>query len=207
MPSKLRVRYVFRPLVRLIAKGLNRIGLSPNGATFLMLVFSILSVIGLILFNNILLFGIFVFCCGIFDGVDGAIARLSKKATSYGGFLDSTMDRFSEFVIFLGILIYCWTEVLWTFIDMKLVIFIAFTSTIMISYTRARAEPIYHGDYDIGLMARSERLFYIFMISIIVFFFDNLNIFLFIYMWLVLGTFLFRGYNINKQIKAQANKL
>jgi len=143
-----------------------------------------------------------IFCCGLFDGVDGAIARILNKDSSKGAFIDSTMDRFSEFVIFLGILIYCWNETLWTFLDMKLIIFIAFTSTIMISYSRARGETIYKGDYDVGLMARSERLFYLFIISIIVYFYSELfNIFLFIYMLLVIATFIFRGLKINKQIK------
>lgn len=202
MPSKLRLRFIFKPLVSGLAKGLSKMGLkNPNVATCMMLVLSILSILFLIIFQNLLLFGIFVFLCGIFDGIDGAIARLNNRVSKSGGFFDSTMDRLSEFVIFLGLLFFCWNEMLWNIIDMKVILFSAFTFSLMISYTRARAATIYEGDYDIGLMARSERLFYLVITSIIAFFFGFFNEFLFSYMWLVLGTFIFRASKIDKQIR------
>ena len=206
MPSKFRLRYIFKPLVITIAKGLNKIKVTANMATFMMLGFSVLAFISLIPFNNLILFGVFVFLTGLFDGVDGALARLTQTDSEFGGFFDSTMDRISEFVIFLGLLLYYWDAYLWTLIDMKLIIFIAFTANIMISYSRARAEPIYKGDYDIGLMARSERLFYLFITSIIAFFIGSFDIFLFIYMWLVILTFLYRGIKIKAQIEKYQNE-
>jgi phosphatidylglycerophosphate synthase len=135
------------------------------------------------------------------DGCDGAIARLTSKSTKFGGFFDSFMDRFSEFFIFLGLLIFSKDEVLWNFFDMKLIIFISFLTSIMISYTRARAEVFFKGDYDIGLMARSERLFYLFITMIIASFYGFMGEFLFIFMWLVIGTFIFRMIRIYYQIK------
>lgn len=208
MPSKLRVKYIFRPLVNLIAKGMSKIGTTPNIATLIMFTFSIFAFISLIIFTNLLFFAIFVFSCGLFDGVDGAIARLTKNESSKGAFLDSTMDRLSEYVIFTALLLYCWEQLLWDYIDMKLIIFISFTATIMISYSRARAEPIYpEGDYDIGLMARSERLFYIFITSIVTFFFGFFNEFQFLFMWLVVGTYIFRAVRINKQIQDHKDEL
>ena len=206
MPSKLRVRYIFRPLVNLIAKGLSKIGVTPNVATILMLIFAILSSISLIIFNNLLYFAIFILITGIMDGVDGAIARLTNKSTKFGGFFDSIMDRFSEFIIFLGLFIFCWDQILWNLIDMKLIIFISFLATIMISYIRSRAENFYKGDFDIGLMARSERLFYLMITSLIAFFYGFFNEFLFIFMWLVIGTAVFRFLKISNQIKEQESK-
>lgn len=206
MPSKLRVRYIFRPIVNLIAKGLSKIGVTPNIATFLMLIFAIFSFISLVFFYNLLYFAIFVFITGIMDGCDGAIARLTNKSTKFGGFFDSIMDRFSEFIIFLGLFIFCWYQLLWNLIDMKLIIFISFLATIMISYTRSRAENFYKGDFDVGLMARSERLFYLMITSLIAFFYGFFNVFLFIFMWLVIGTAIFRYVKINKQIKEQESK-
>ena len=203
MPSKLRVRYIFRPLVNLIAKGLSKIGVTPNIATILMFIFAILSSISLVIFNNLLYFAIFLFITGLLDGCDGAIARLTNKSTKFGGFFDSIMDRFSEFVIFFGLLIFCWMELLCNLIDMKIIVFLSFLSSLMISYMRSRGENFYKGDFDVGLMARSERLFYLFITSLIAFFYGFFNEFLFLFMWLLIGTAIFRYRKISKQIKMQ----
>ena len=201
MPSRFRLRYVFKPLIKLIAKALIRIRVTPNMATIIMVGISILCFVSLVIFRNLLFFSIFVFITGIMDGCDGAIARLTNKSTKFGGFFDSFMDRLSEFIIFFGLFIFNFNEILWNFIDMNLVIFISFLISIMISYSRARAEIFFKGDFDVGLMARSERLFYIFITMILAFFCGFMKVFLFIYMWLVIGTFLFRIIKIYHEIK------
>lgn len=201
MASKFRLRRIFRPLVKSIAKVLNKIGISPNLATIIMLSCSVVSFVVLVYFSNLILFSTFVFLTGIFDGVDGAIARIREKTTLFGGFLDSVMDRMSEFVIFFALLIYCWNNFLWGIIDMKLVVFVSFLSSIMVSYLRARAEVFFKGDFDVGLMARSERLFYLVITMIITNFYGFVNEFLFTYMLLVLATALFRYFKIVKLIK------
>ena len=204
MPSKYRLRYIFRPLVKLIAKCLIKIGVTPNMATIIMLSFAILSFICLVFIQNLLLFSIFLFIAGIMDGCDGAIARLTNKSSAFGGFFDSIMDRFSEFIIFLALLIYSWEELLWNIIDMKIIIFLTFLFSLMISYIRARAENFLKGgDFDVGLMARSERLFYLVITSLIAFFYGFFEEFLFLFFWLVMGTTLFRFLKINKIIKEQ----
>jgi len=203
MPSKLRLRYIFRPLVKIIAKGLNKIGVTPNIATILMFICSILSLISLVFFQNLLYFAVLVFITGIMDGCDGAIARMTNKSTKFGSFFDSFMDRLSEFVIFFSLLFFCWEEILCDIIDMKIIIFISFLASLMISYSRTRAENFYMGDFDIGLMARSERLFYLVLSSIFSYFYGFFNELLFLFMWLVIGTALFRFLKINHQIKNQ----
>lgn len=203
MPSKFRLRYVFRPLVNLIAKGLSKIGVSPNIATVLMFISAIFSFISLVFYNSLLFFAIFLFITGILDGCDGAIARLTNKTTKFGGFFDSIMDRFSEFVIFFGLLLFCWEGLLWNFIDMKLIIFLDFLTSLMISYIRTRAENFYKGDFDVGLMARSERLFYLFISSLIALFYGFFNELIFLFMWLLIGTAIFRYVKISNQIKNQ----
>ena len=203
MPSKFRLRYLFKPLVNLIAKGLIKIGITPNIATLIMVCFSILSFVSLVFFSNLLYFSIFVFITGLMDGCDGAIARLTNRVTKFGGFIDSIMDRTSEFFIFLGLLFYNQYQLLWNCIDMTIIILISFSASIMISYLRARAEVFFKGDFDVGLMARSERLFYLVIISIISLFFNFFNLFLFIFMLLVLGTFLFRLIKIYYMIKKE----
>ncbi len=207
MPSKFRLRFIFRPVINLIAKALSKIGITPNLATILMLCCAVLSFIALVFFQNLLIFGLLVFITGIMDGCDGAIARLTNKSSAFGGFFDSIMDRISEFVIFLALLVYTWDQFLWILIDVKLIIFITFLASLMISYMRARAENFFKkemnkGEFDLGLMARSERLFYIFITSIVCFYINAFyNEALFLFMWLVLGTAFFRFIRINNQIK------
>ncbi len=208
MPSKFRVRYIFRPLVKLISKGLNKIGVTPNMATIMMLSSAILSFIMLVYFSNLLTFGMLIFVCGILDGCDGEIARLTNKSSAFGGFFDSIMDRFSEFIIFLALLIYSWEYLLWNIIEMKIIIFLTFLSSIMISYTRTRAENFFkEGDFDIGLMARSERLFYLVITSLLAFFYGSFMELLFLFMWLILGTTIFRFLKIRKQLKNREKKI
>jgi phosphatidylglycerophosphate synthase len=207
MPSKFRLRYIFRPLVKLISRALIKIGFTPNLATVLMILLAFLSFISISIFSNLLLFSILVFTTGIMDGCDGTIARLTDTASASGGFLDSVMDRISEFLIFLGLLIFCWDNILWRIFDLKLIIIISFLASVMISYFRAKAEAFYEGDYDIGLMGRSERLFYIFATSLVAFFYGFLNEFLFIFMWLVIISASFRFVKIKKQIKEKEGKL
>jgi CDP-diacylglycerol--glycerol-3-phosphate 3-phosphatidyltransferase len=206
MPSKFRVRVIFRPLVNIIAKGLIKIGITPNLATIMMLLFAIMSLISLVFFLNLLLFSIFIFLTGIMDGCDGAIARLTNKSSSFGAFFDSVMDRISEFIIFLVLFIYFWELILWNIIEMRIIIFFSFLGSIMISYARARAENFFknskeEADLDIGLMARSERLFYLFITSIISFFYGFFSEFLFLFMCLVILTALYRSIKIYNQIK------
>jgi len=179
---------------------------TPNLATIFMLCFAILSFIWISLFQNLLIFSILVFITGIMDGCDGAIARLTNKSTKFGGFFDSVMDRISEFFIFLGLIIFNWNIYLWYFLDMKLIIFIAYLASFMISYCRARAEVFFKGDFDIGLMARSERLFYISITMLFAFFFGFAAEFLFIFMWLVIGTYIYRAGKILTLIKKLENK-
>jgi hypothetical protein len=72
----------------------------------------------------------------------------------------------------------------------------------MISYLRSRAEVFFKGDFDFGLMARSERLFYLVITMMFANFYGYFNEFLFIFMLLVLATAIFRYFKIAKLLKA-----
>ena len=206
MASKYRLRIIFRPLVKILAKILNKIGITPNLATCIMFTFSIFSMIVLVFFSNLLLFSLGVFLTGLFDGIDGAIARLTGRKTSFGAFFDSIMDRASEFVIFFSLLFYYQNELLWNIIRLPIIIIIAFIASIMVSYIRAKAENIFDGDFDVGLMARSERLFYIVISMVFVYFFGFIGEILLLFMILVILTALFRFYKLNKLIKDFENQ-
>ncbi len=200
MGSKFRLRRLFKPIINFLARTLSKIGLSANGATITMLTCSIISFLVLIFFSNYVWFSIFVFLTGMFDGIDGAIARLRNKTSRFGGVFDSTMDRLSEFFIFLALLINRWDEHLWIIIDMKLIIILSYFASIMISYSRSRAQILYNGDFDIGLMARSERLFYIFVTTLISFYFGYFNELILLFLLLVIATAIFRFLKIYKVI-------
>lgn len=201
MPSRIRLRRLFKPLIKVLAKGLNKVGMSPNLATLVMFLCSLVSFFSLVYFKSYLWFGIMIFMTGIFDGIDGALARLNKRITKFGGFFDSFMDRLSEFTILFALLIDRWDQKLWFVIDMKFIIFSSLFASIMISYSRSRAQTFQKGDYDIGLMARSERLFYIFIISILSVFIGFINELLFGFLILVISTALYRGIKIHRLIK------
>jgi phosphatidylglycerophosphate synthase len=182
MPSRFRLRVIFKPLVLGTAKGLIRLGVSPNQATGIMLAFSIACIVYFLLvpINWVMLigFGILVFITGVFDGVDGAIARLTNAKTHFGAVLDSSMDRISDPIIFFvpavrellsGDVIsvswlhvsFLWVVPLWAY-SFALVI-----GAYMTSYVRTRAtlaDPAL--DADVGLLGRSERLFIIVVASV-----------------------------------------
>ena len=138
MPSKFRLRPIFAPFVKLLARGAIWLHITPNLATWLMLGSAFVAGMVLILWQSPLWFGIWVFITGVMDGVDGAVARLSGKGTKFGAFFDSTMDRVSEGVIYLALL---WSSsTIFTFSEEWTVILVgeAFISSVLISYTRAR---------------------------------------------------------------------
>lgn len=98
--------------------------------------------------------GVLILLGGLCDSLDGNLARATDKANAPGALLDSVIDRYSEFVMFLGIAAY--------FITMKndlilVVIFFALCGSIMVSYTRARAESLGY-ESKAGMMQRAERI-------------------------------------------------
>nr|MDO8135795.1 CDP-alcohol phosphatidyltransferase family protein [Candidatus Njordarchaeum guaymaensis] len=159
--NRLRLRVVFRPVVNSIAVLLIRMRLTPNMVTTLG---ALLATITPFLMGSgeYIPFGLTVFLVGLLDGVDGAIARITRRTTKWGGFLDSTLDRYGDCIIFLAYLFgpmtapLGQTEVL--SIQFRVWVCIAIMGSLMVSYTRAKSEAIGVGKCDIGIAARSERL-------------------------------------------------
>jgi CDP-diacylglycerol--glycerol-3-phosphate 3-phosphatidyltransferase len=103
---------------------------------------------------------------GIFDMFDGAIARIRNAATTFGAFFDSTLDRYSESIILFGLLYYALQrpglqDRLWPFHSeqpwMITLIYIAVVGSLLVSYTKARAEGL-GLECRTGLLARPERV-------------------------------------------------
>jgi CDP-diacylglycerol--glycerol-3-phosphate 3-phosphatidyltransferase len=102
--------------------------------------------------------GAFILAGGIFDIVDGTVARRSGLASAFGAFYDSTLDRLSEIIVYLGLLsLYNDYRLELGDVGMIYAVMLAMAGSLMISYTRARAEGI-GVPCSVGLMQRAERV-------------------------------------------------
>ena len=160
-----RIQQRVRHLVTLIIKPLSGLGITPNMLTVIGLLLSGLTAI-VIAQGFIVLGGWLVLFAGIFDMFDGAMARVRNAATTFGAFLDSTLDRYSEGIILFGLLYYALRhpglqDSLWPMRDeqtwMIAFIYIALLGSLMVSYTKARAEGL-GLECKTGLLARPERV-------------------------------------------------
>jgi archaetidylinositol phosphate synthase len=125
--------------------------------SFIGVAFSILSGLAYLfskytLFNNLLLAAapIFLLISGFCDLLDGALARIYEQTTVLGGFLDSLLDRYSDAIVICGIILGEFCNVFWGLI--------ALTGSLLVSYTRARAEEAGVKMAAIGVAERAERL-------------------------------------------------
>ncbi|HDQ99453.1 MAG TPA: CDP-alcohol phosphatidyltransferase family protein [candidate division WOR-3 bacterium] len=140
-------RRLFRPLVELLA----RARVSPNAVTLTALPFSIAAA-WLFASGRLIWAGAALAGGGLCDLLDGELSRLSGRQSDAGAFLDSTMDRFSEALVFVGISWYYRTSP-----ALALLAVSALVLSLMVSYVRARAEGLGR-DCSIGLFERPVRL-------------------------------------------------
>lgn len=166
MPSRLRLRRVFGPLVRIVARGFIRLGISPNAISVLAFLLGLCAAFVLLFFHWYIIYALLVFCAGLLDGVDGEVARQTKQMSVTGGFLDSMLDRFVDVIVLFPFL---WLPnpfpqfgptVWW--------VALAITGSLLVSYARSRAQAAGVTDTDVGLAARSERLFILVVTSLLV---------------------------------------
>ncbi len=98
--------------------------------------------------------GATILFAGLFDMMDGRLAREGNMSSSFGALFDSVLDRYSELVMFLGI---CYYLVAHDYFMSSLIAFVAMIGSIMVSYTRARAEGL-GANCSVGIMQRPERI-------------------------------------------------
>jgi CDP-diacylglycerol--glycerol-3-phosphate 3-phosphatidyltransferase len=130
------------------------LGITPNMAT--LIGFGLNVIVAVVLASGYpRVAGVLLLVASAFDMVDGAIARSTGTISPFGGFLDSTVDRYSEIVVYIGLLVSLNT----TDSDHlgSLLVLISATGALMISYARARAESI-GLKASVGLAARPERV-------------------------------------------------
>lgn len=101
--------------------------------------------------------GIILIIANIFDMLDGQVARLSGRVTRFGGFLDSSLDRLSDMVVFVGLMVFYARD---TQYHSTLNVFLAgaaMMGSVMVSYASARAESLI-SKCDVGFLRRPERV-------------------------------------------------
>lgn len=135
--------------------------LSPNALTLIGLIISVVSAAAFAR-GELIMGGALILISGVFDILDGAVARANGRMTSFGGFLDSVCDRYADAVVFIGIMYGALagnipTTVLFG-ISLWLWCAMALVGSLLVSYTRARAEGAGVENMDIGIAERPERM-------------------------------------------------
>lgn len=163
VPLRIKLQKAIYVVIDPCVKGLIKMGLTPNMVTMIGFILNIgvavifieggergnrgdLSYVGWA--------GALVLFAGLFDMLDGQVARLGKMSSSFGAMFDSVLDRYSELIMFLGI---CYYLIAHHYFLSSLFAFIAMIGSMMVSYTRARAEGLGIECKD-GLMQRPERV-------------------------------------------------
>jgi len=148
--AELRANLALRitnPVIGILGKS----GIKPDALTFTGLAVNI-GAAYVIATGHFPLGGILILVAGLFDLLDGALARFAKKTTKFGAILDSTVDRISEAAIFCGLLVWYMpgrSEIL--------LIFAVLIGSFLVSYIRARAEGL-GLECKGGLFTRAERV-------------------------------------------------
>ncbi|MDP2965443.1 MAG: CDP-alcohol phosphatidyltransferase family protein [Pelolinea sp.] len=146
------LRKIFGKLLNSIAAFFNSLEFSPDLITILG-VFGNFLAAWFIANGNLFTGGLLVLVFGLFDAIDGSMARLQGGETKFGAFLDSVLDRYSELAIFFGILIY---SLRGSNPVNCLLVFLATAGSVLVSYIRARAQSL-GIDTKIGILTRVER--------------------------------------------------
>ena len=141
-----------------LGAALGRLGVTPNQITVAgtLVTFGAAALAG---FGYLLPAGLVLAFSGTFDILDGAVARATGNSYPYGAFLDSTMDRYSEGAVYIGVAAFFIAHEgnrFWMEIEVLGCMF-ALAGSYLVSYTRARAQSLGFV-CDVGLFARPERV-------------------------------------------------
>ena len=148
------VRPLLSSSVAAIVRWLQRFGVTPNMVSFAGFALTI-GAAALLATGNLRIGGGILWVAAMFDMVDGALARVSQSESKFGAFLDSTLDRYSESITYLGLTVYYAN--LGDAQTHLLLIFLTLVGSWAVSYTRARAEGL-DIECKVGILQRPERL-------------------------------------------------
>lgn len=145
------------------ARAAHRIGLTPNMITGTGLLLAFLSAFAYAEWQSrtffLLLAFVLLLLSGFCDALDGIVARLHGQATVFGGFLDSVLDRYADAAVYFGIIVGGLCNVLWGLI--------AIIGSLLVSYSRARAEAAGIKMESVGLAERAERMIILLVATLI----------------------------------------
>src|SRR5271155_5928991 len=140
-------------VILLIVRGLALSKVNPNVLTFLGLVINI-GAAALLALGRFRWAGVVIIGAGLFDMVDGRVARETNRVTRFGGFFDSVLDRYSDLGVLVGLLVYYASISRFFYVVLTAIVM---TGTVMVSYTRARAENVIP-KCKVGFLERPERV-------------------------------------------------
>ena len=140
-------------LLRHVVGGLAATGVTPNMFTFLGLAVNSWAA-ALFAFGKFHQAAAVLFLAGFLDMADGQVARRVGRVTAFGAFLDSTLDRYSDLALYMGLVVYYTLAGRPFYMTLAAV---AMASSFMVSYSRARAESLI-ASCKVGFMERPERL-------------------------------------------------
>lgn len=158
-----RIRDRIEPAMNSLGLKFASSGLSPNFWTGVGFALSIASAVAYASVNIGVMYaaiygGILLLVSGFFDIIDGSVARATKQISRKGAFLDSTLDKVAEVIVFLGILYGALAD--------PTIVLIALGLSLLVSYSRARAESLGIELKGVGIGERAERLIVIAVFSI-----------------------------------------
>ncbi|MDD3622970.1 MAG: CDP-alcohol phosphatidyltransferase family protein [Methanofollis sp.] len=130
---------------------IGKTGVTPNMLTVTGLVVTV-GAAALIAVGHLMAAGVVLAFGGLFDALDGAVARANGQVSRFGAFFDSVLDRYAEAVLFGGVFLYCAGDE-----TTQVLTFAALVGSLMVSYTRARAEGL-DVECRTGLFTRLERM-------------------------------------------------
>ena len=146
-----RVSKVIEPIAVFIARS----GVKPNYLTLTSLILSLLAFTSLYYLGMIHAYIVLVLFSGLMDVLDGAVARLTRQVSKFGAFLDSTLDRLSDYLIIYPLVKLGFSQ--------ELVVYLIIVS-LLISYVRARGESLGLKIEGVGLIERAERLLLVLLV-------------------------------------------
>jgi archaetidylinositol phosphate synthase len=136
------------------ARAAHRIGLTPNRISTLGIIFALGAALayaeGQYIAFSLPIAIILLLLSGFCDALDGVVARLYQQATAFGSFLDSLLDRYADAAVYAGVIIGGLCSLLWGLI--------ALTGSLLVSYSRAKAEAVNVRMESVGIAERAERI-------------------------------------------------
>jgi len=145
-----------RGIARRAAQIFVKTPITPNMLTIFGFLLNV-SVAALLATGHLVAGGVMLIVAGLFDMLDGALAKITNRMTTFGAFLDSVVDRYSEAVVLFGLLLYYYFQQSPNTVTEIVLLYVTLIGSMMISYSRARAGAL-HIQNEVGIMARPERI-------------------------------------------------